>query len=172
MMDSKVEQLNRLLQSGDFKAVANVKLAIIDGCKAKISKCQDFNSKAELFLFTYKHIIDRQNKNKENPLYEHLLSITDDLMKEHNLIAIQNYKHLQPNDITLYCWKYQGNWYENLVVVNKLLDDGKVEIRYTHHPSTHGFEHKFSAKNFKIAIRLSQSQQSTESNIQFFFFNK
>lgn len=173
MEPSYLSNVRKLLQAKDYEAVAKIEPQIISDCKDKLSKCVTSIEIMQAFLLTFESLHNGKQKNPNDPLPDYLLDITNRLMSEYGCIKIDDYKLLEADDVTWYCWKHKGKININPVVINKVITDSKVHIRYTHHEPPNGFEHTFKANNFKFAIRQLASPTKMRANAKytFFFFN-
>lgn len=168
-----LNHVRELLRTKNDEAVKEIEPQIIQFCKYKLNQCINSIEIKQVILLTFESLYNGKKKDSTDPLPDYLLGLLDELMGEYGLVKIDDHKSLQTDDVTLYCWKNKGKLHTNPVIINKVIDDTKVEIRYTHHEPINGFEHTFKANNFKFAIRQLTSPQKGDVNTRytFFFFN-
>lgn len=168
-----LDHVRQLLRAKNNEAVKEIEPQIIKFCKYKLSKCIDSIEIKQAFLLTFESLYNGKKKDSTDPLPDYLLGLLDELMSEYGLVKIDDFKSLQTDDVTLYCWKHKGKWHTKPVILNKVIDDAKVEIRYTYHEPMNGFEHTFKANTFKFAIRqlTSPPKENVNTRYTFFFFN-
>lgn len=173
MEHPNLDHVRELLRSKNYKAVTEIRPQIIQFCKWKLDHCINSTEVKQMVMLTIESLNNGKKKDSSDPLPDYLLNLLDQLMSDYRLVKIDDYKSLQADDVTLYCWKHKGKLNTNPVIINKVIDGSKVHIRYIHHDSSHGFEHTFKANNFKFAIRQLASSAKEEVNIKytFFFFN-
>lgn len=170
MEPSYLSNVRELLRAKNYEAIAKLESQIISYCKEKLSKCINSIDVMQTFLLTIESLCNGKKRNPNDPLPNYLLDLTMGLMNEYGLVKIDDYKTLQADDVTLYCWKHKGKINTNPVVINKVITDSKVHIRYTHHEPPNGFEHTFKANNFKFAIRQLASSTKVRINTKYTFF--
>ena len=168
-----LDHVRELLRAKNYEAVAEIEPQIIQFCKWKLSNCINIIEVIHTFLFTFESLNNDKIKDPKDLLPDYLSGLVDRLMSEYGLIKIEDHKSLQTDDVTLYFWKDKNKWRANPVIINKVISGSKVNIRYTHHEPTNGFEHTFKSNNFRLAIRQLASPVKEEVNTKytFFFFN-
>lgn len=171
-----LNEVRELLRAKNYEAVSEIEPQIIQFCKERLTECYNSPNRSviQAFSSTCESLLNNKAADSNDPLPDYLLGLTDRLMNEYGLVRINDHKSLQAGDATLYCWKDKGKWCTNPVIVNKIIGGSKVHIRYTHHEPPHGFEHTFTSKNFKFAIRQSPScseKLEVLKTYKFFFFN-
>lgn len=168
-----LNHVRELLRAKNYEALKEIRPQIIQFCKYELDHCINSIETKQRVMITIDSLNKSKKKDSSDPLPDYLLNLLHQLMSDYGLIRIDDYKSLQADDVTLYCWKHKGKIYTNPVIINKVIDGPKVNIRYTHHEPPHGFEHTFKANNFKFAIRQLASPKKEEVNTKytFFFFN-